>query len=75
MISIWIQSKHGMQILLNQNIQSSFVALYCEDTLIGKIQVKFNNGIVERGTQNNYDHCIDGIYMKNGQPLVHGILD
>ena len=49
--------------------QSSFVALYCEDTLIGKIQVKFNNGIVERGTQNNYDHCIDGIYMKNGQPF------
>ena len=49
--------------------QSSFVALYCKDTLIGKIQVKFNNGIVERGTQNNYDHCIDGIYMKNGQPF------
>ena len=49
--------------------QSSFVALYSEDSLIGKIQVKFNNGIVERGTQNNYDHFIDGIYMKNGQPF------
>jgi len=49
--------------------QTSYVGLFYKNKLIGKIQVKFNNGILEKGKNTNYDHCIDGIYMKNGQPL------
>ena len=49
--------------------ESSYVGLYHKNKLIGKIQVKFNNGILEKGKSTNHDHYIDGIYMKNGQPL------
>ena len=49
--------------------KSSNIRLFIYDAPIGDIQVKFNNGIIERGTATNHDYLIDDIYMKNGQPL------
>lgn len=45
----------------------SYIGLYINDNLICKIQVKFNNGILEHAEPNNKNAiCINGIYMKMG---------
>jgi hypothetical protein len=47
--------------------KKSYIGLYINDNLICKIQVKFNNGILERTNPNNKNAiCINGIYMKMG---------
>tara|TARA_B100001250_G_scaffold175178_1_gene150665 strand:+ start:53 stop:949 length:897 start_codon:yes stop_codon:yes gene_type:complete len=54
--------------------KTSYVRFYFESTPLGKIQVKFNNGILEKGDRyasaTNHDHDLgDGIYAKNGDPF------
>jgi len=55
--------------------KDAYVRFYFQDTPIGKIQVKFNNGILEDPTEKGkkttfiWDHCINNIYMKNGAPF------
>jgi hypothetical protein len=47
--------------------KKSYIGLYINDNLICKIQVKFNDGILERTNPNNKNAiCINGIYMKMG---------
>lgn len=47
--------------------RGSYVGFYDNDNMICKMQVKFNNGILERSTPESKDAiCIDGIYMKLG---------
>ena len=47
--------------------RSSYIGLYHGDTLICKMQVKFNNGILERATPDTKDAiCVNDVYMKMG---------
>ena len=47
--------------------KKSYIGLYINDNLICKIQVKFNNGILERSEQKSKNTiCVDDIYMKMG---------
>lgn len=47
--------------------RKSYLGLYINDNLICKIQVKFNNGILERSDPKSKNTiCVDDIYMKMG---------
>lgn len=49
--------------------QTSYVAFYLDGTMIGHIQVKFNNGFVERCNKQNPDVVWQGEKMAYGQPF------
>ena len=49
--------------------QTSYVAFYLDGIFVGKMQVKFNNGIVERCTKKVPDVLCDGVKMTYGQPF------
>ena len=47
--------------------RSSYIGFYNGENLICKMQVKFNNGILERATPETKDAiCVDDVYMKMG---------
>jgi hypothetical protein len=50
---------------------SHYILFYCNEKMIGKMQVKFNNGVLERykgkGTP---DFIIDGIEVKKGNVIT-----
>jgi hypothetical protein len=47
--------------------KGSYIGFYYNDKLLCKMQVKFNNGILERATPETKDaFSIDGVYMKMG---------
>lgn len=50
--------------------QTSYVGFYLHGRLIGKMQVKFNNGFVEKNKKNHADLIVDGIEMAYGQPFT-----
>lgn len=49
--------------------QTSFVAFYLDDTMVGHMQVKFNNGFVEKCKKKNPDVVCQGVKMAYGQPF------
>ena len=49
--------------------QTSYVSFHLNNKMIGKMQIKFNNGFVERCKKNNADLIVDGIEMSFGQPF------
>lgn len=49
--------------------QTSYVGFYLRGRLIGKMQVKFNNGFVERCKKSIPDRTVDGVQMSFGQPF------
>ena len=51
--------------------QTSFVAFYLDGTRVGHMQVKFNNGFLEKykGKRNAPDLVCQGVKMKYGQPF------
>ncbi|MGN0091792.1 MAG: hypothetical protein ACI35M_01850 [Alistipes sp.] len=49
--------------------QTSFVAFYLNDVRIGHMQIKFNNGILERCKKRKPDLSVDGIDMVYGNPF------
>jgi len=49
--------------------KSSYVAFYANQKLIGKMQIKFNNGILENGTNNDHKWHVDGKFIKQGDPF------
>lgn len=49
--------------------QSSYVGFYLRDRLIGKMQVKFNNGFVEKCKKAHPDRIVEGVRMSFGQPF------
>lgn len=49
--------------------KSSYVAFYANHKLIGKMQIKFNNGILENGTNNDHKWYLDGKFIKPGDPF------
>lgn len=49
--------------------QTSYEAFYLDGIFVGKMQVKFNNGIVERCTKKVPDVVCDGVKMTYGQPF------
>lgn len=53
-------SKHG----------ESKVSFIADQKEIAQMQVKFNNGILERGNENSYDLAVDGIFMCYGNPIT-----
>jgi hypothetical protein len=47
--------------------KGSYIGFYNNNNLICKMQVKFNNGILERATKETKDVvCVDNVYMKMG---------
>ena len=50
--------------------QTSYVGFYLYNQLIGKMQVKFNNGFVEKSKKVYPDLIVDGIEMAYGQPFT-----
>lgn len=49
--------------------QTSFIAFYLNGVRIGHMQVKFNNGFVERCKKSVPDISVDGIEMTYGKPF------
>ena len=76
---VWKFTKKKLKVLEKPNIainpndiniakyRSSYIGFYHGDTLICKMQVKFNNGILERTTPDSKDAiCVNDVYMKMG---------
>lgn len=49
--------------------QTSYVAFYLDGTMVGHMQVKFNNGFIEKCKKKNPDVVCQGIEMAYGQPF------
>lgn len=49
--------------------QTSYVAFYLDGTMVGHMQVKFNNGFVEKCKKKNPDVVCQGVNMAFGQPF------
>ena len=49
--------------------QTSYVAFYLENRMVGHMQVKFNNGFVEKCKKKNPDITYEGVKMSFGQPF------
>ena len=49
--------------------ETSYVGFYLRGRMIGKMQVKFNNGFVEKCKKISADLTVDGIRMSYGQPF------
>lgn len=49
--------------------QTSFIQFSYKGKPFGKMQVKFNNGILERSTSSSNDMLVDGIPMRYGEPF------
>lgn len=49
--------------------ETSFIAFYLNDERIGHMQVKFNNGFVERCKKAHPDFSVEGIAMAYGKPF------
>lgn len=49
--------------------QTSYVAFYLDGTMVGHMQVKFNNGFVEKCKKLNPDVVWQGVEMSYGQPF------
>lgn len=76
---VWKFTKKKLKVLEKPNIainpndiniakyRSSYIGFYHGDTLLCKMQVKFNNGILERATPDSKDAiCVNDVYMKMG---------
>lgn len=50
--------------------QTSYIGFYLHDRLIGKMQVKFNNGFVEKCKKIHPDRIVEGVRMSFGQPFT-----
>lgn len=50
--------------------QTSHVAFYLDNNMIGHMQVKFNNGFVEKCKKKNHDIMEQGVKMSYGQPFT-----
>ena len=50
--------------------QTSYIGFYLYNQLIGKMQVKFNNGFVEKNKKAYPDFVVDDIEMAYGQPFT-----
>lgn len=49
--------------------QTSYVAFYLDGIMVGHMQVKFNNGFLERCKKTNPDMSFQGVDMSYGQPF------
>ena len=49
--------------------QTSYVAFYLDDQMVGHMQVKFNNGFIEKCKKINPDITWEGVKMAFGQPF------
>lgn len=49
--------------------KTSYVAFYLDGKKVGQMQVKFNNGFIERCRKNKPDIVCDGVEMAYGQPF------
>lgn len=49
--------------------QTSFVAFYLDGTMVGHMQVKFNNGFIEKCKKAKPDLTHEGVRMAYGQPF------
>ncbi len=49
--------------------QTSYVAFYLDGIMVGHMQVKFNNGFVEKCKKKNPDVICQGVEMSYGQPF------
>jgi len=49
--------------------QTSYVAFYLDGTMVGHMQVKFNNGFIEKCKKNVPDVTHQGVRMAYGQPF------
>ncbi len=49
--------------------QTSYVAFFLDNRMVGHMQVKFNNGFVEKCKKKNPDIICEGVKMSYGQPF------
>ena len=53
-----------------EKYKTSYVAFKVDDKILVKLQIKFNNGFIEKTeSSNNNKFKIDDIYFKNGDPF------
>ncbi|MBL7813252.1 MAG: hypothetical protein JNL57_13605 [Bacteroidetes bacterium] len=52
-----------------KKVATSFIGFFSNGILIAKMQVKFNNGILEKNTKANPDLVVDKVHMKYGDPF------
>ena len=50
-------------------LQTSYVAFYLDNRMVGRMQVKFNNGFVEKCKKKKPDVICQGVQMSFGQPF------
>ena len=50
--------------------QTSYVAFYLDNTMVGHMQVKFNNGFIEKCKKAHPDVVCEGVAMAYGQPFT-----
>lgn len=55
--------------IIVKKYQTSYVAFYLDDTMIGRMQIKFNNGFIEKCKKKNADLVHQNIKMSYGQPF------
>jgi hypothetical protein len=48
---------------------TSYIGFKCQNELLAKMQVKFNNGIIEKAKGNKIDFNVEGVLMKVGDPF------
>ena len=50
-------------------LNTSHIAFYSKGEIFAKLQVKFNNGILESSKNNSFDFNVNGTKMKKGDPF------
>lgn len=65
---IKINPERAQQVTV-EKYQTSYVAFYLDGKRIGHMQVKFNNGFVEKCKKTTADIIVEGVRMSYGQPF------
>lgn len=60
---------HRANDVVVKKMETSYVAFYLDGRRVGHMQVKFNNGFLERCKKNNPDIVCQGVPMAYGQPF------
>lgn len=63
-----IDSRRANDVIVKKH-QTSFIAFWLDGRMVGQMQVKFNNGFVEKCTKKNPDIVVEGVPMQYGKPF------
>ena len=64
-----IEEKRAKDVVIGK-FQTSYIAFYLDGEMVGRMQVKFNNGFVEKCKRQHADVEHEGVKMNYGQPFT-----